>query len=139
MVQVTMTRGLRLLDPSLLVQLGNLVFEDSNGNSIADEGEGVDGVHLALFRQGDNPSTATPLATTITANGGHYLFSQLMPDSYFVSRCTAGSSTGVLRHLEPPAHKEMMTSVKTPLTCQTHQCRASAPSSSACRATPLSQ
>ena len=31
---------------------------------IADEGEGVNGVRLSLFRQGDTPLTTAPVATT---------------------------------------------------------------------------
>lgn len=66
------------------MQLGNLVFLDANGNGHADVGEGVDGVAVQLFVQGQNPLADTPLSTTITANGGQYLFSDVAEGTYFI-------------------------------------------------------
>lgn len=64
--------------------VGNLVFADANGNRVADAGEGVDGVTLHLFRSGDDPATATPVASAYTSAGGFYQFGGLTGGSYFV-------------------------------------------------------
>ena len=39
---------------------------------------------VELFNTGDDPLTATPVATTTTAGGGFYEFDNLTPGSYFV-------------------------------------------------------
>ena len=71
--------------PSPLVGVGNLVFKDLNGNGFYDDGEGVDGVVLQLFPSTvSDPLTATPLATTVSAGGGAYLFQGLQPGGYLV-------------------------------------------------------
>jgi hypothetical protein len=66
------------------VGVGNLVFVDHNGNGTADDGEGVDGVTLRLYRQGDTPGQSTPLASTVTTQGGIYKFFGLRPGAYFI-------------------------------------------------------
>lgn len=64
--------------------IGNLVFADANNNGAANAGEGVDGVTLYLFRSGDNPMTATPVAAAYTSAGGFYQFGGLVGGNYFV-------------------------------------------------------
>lgn len=68
-------------DPEPVLGLGNLVFEDLNGNGRADAGEGIDGVTVELFNEVDE---SAPQATTVTANGGRYQFTGLFPGTYFV-------------------------------------------------------
>ena len=64
--------------------IGNLVFVDDNGNNRFDVGEGRDGVTVQLYRLGDTPGVTQSIATTVTANGGLYLFSNLWQGQYFV-------------------------------------------------------
>ncbi len=64
------------------MKVGNLVYFDADNNGKADLGEGVDGVAVWLFYNGDNPQVDEPLATTVTANGGQYLFSGLLEGAY---------------------------------------------------------
>ena len=64
------------------MSIGNVVFADANNNGRYDAGEGVDGVWMIL--QSATGTVATPLAQTFTANGGRYLFSNLLPGSYIV-------------------------------------------------------
>jgi protocatechuate 3,4-dioxygenase beta subunit len=66
------------------VAVGNLVFFDENSNGRFDSGEGMDGVSLELYSSGQQPGTDTPVATTVTANGGFYLFDFIRPGNYFV-------------------------------------------------------
>jgi subtilisin-like proprotein convertase family protein len=71
------------------VGVGNLVFADTNGDGIFGAGEaGIGGVDVQLFVQGANPLSATPVATTVTSTApgsvGCYLFTGLVPGSYFV-------------------------------------------------------
>ncbi|GEP42210.1 SdrD B-like domain-containing protein [Brevifollis gellanilyticus] len=63
--------------------VGNLVFLDADNDNTADAGEGVNEVMVRLFNEGADPETATPVASTLTANGGYYLFSALEPGRYF--------------------------------------------------------
>lgn len=65
------------------MKVGNLVYFDANNNGKADLGEGVDGVTVQLFHNGENPQVAVPMQTTETANGGQYLFSGLLEGEYF--------------------------------------------------------
>jgi hypothetical protein len=70
------------------VGVGNLVFKDNNGNAAFDAGDAaVGGVTVQLFKQGDNPLTATPVAVTTTGTSnptlGCYLFDGLRPGPYF--------------------------------------------------------
>ncbi len=66
------------------VGVGNLVFVDTNNNGVFDDGEGVGGVTVQLFSQGQNPLTDTPVASVLTAGDGSYLISNLDPGSYFL-------------------------------------------------------
>ena len=73
--------------PTPKVALGNLVFNDLNGDGIYDPSsseQGIDGVTVELFGQGDDPNADTPIATTTTASGGLYEFDELEEGSYFV-------------------------------------------------------
>ena len=67
-----------------LLSLGNLVFNDFRNNGLFDPTEdyGIDGVLVKLYRV--NPdSTLTYLESTVTADGGHFLFTEL-PGDYVV-------------------------------------------------------
>lgn len=83
--------------PTELVALGNLVFRDFNNNGRMDSNEpGIDGVTIALFPAGADPLNAAPRATTITSNGGFYLFDNLTPGQYFVYLQTQNFQTGAV-------------------------------------------
>jgi hypothetical protein len=60
--------------------VGNLVFFDRNGNGRADDEEGVPGVRVELFKEGET----TALAVQNTAQNGHFLFDQLLPGRYYL-------------------------------------------------------
>jgi fimbrial isopeptide formation D2 family protein/uncharacterized repeat protein (TIGR01451 family) len=61
--------------------LGDTVWEDMNGDGIQDPGElGIDGVTVNLFDSDENL-----VATTVTAGGGIYDFSDLTPGNYYVT------------------------------------------------------
>ncbi|HMB22991.1 MAG TPA: SdrD B-like domain-containing protein, partial [Anaerolineales bacterium] len=65
--------------------LGDLVWEDANGNGIQDDGEaGSAGVTVALL----GSDGATVVATTTTDTAGNYSFTGLMPGTYFVQILT---------------------------------------------------
>ena len=66
------------------VGVGNLVFVDHNGNGTADDGEGIDGVTVRLYRNGETPGQSTPVASTATSKGGCYQFLGLKPGAYFI-------------------------------------------------------
>ncbi|MEZ4707418.1 MAG: SdrD B-like domain-containing protein [Caldilineaceae bacterium] len=73
------------------VAIGNLVWlDDGGGGGVADNGildgaeAGIDNVTVLLFRSGDDPLTATAVATTTTSGGGYYEFDNLVAGSYFV-------------------------------------------------------
>ena len=76
------------------VGVGNFVFIDHNGNGVGDDGEGVAGVTLRLYKQGDTVGTSTPVATTTSTAGGNYLFSNLKPGSYFINIPATQFATG---------------------------------------------
>ncbi len=78
-----MTIDFGFVEPGIM-GIGNLVFVDDNGNNRFDVGEGRDDVTIELYRWGDTPGVATPVATAITANGGLYLFSNLWQGQYFI-------------------------------------------------------
>lgn len=74
--------------------LGNRVWFDTNNNSQIDGAEvGVDGVIVDLYRN-DGTGTYVFVATDTTANGGYYLFDNLLPGEYVVS-LPASNFTGV--------------------------------------------
>ncbi|MCX6855869.1 MAG: putative Ig domain-containing protein, partial [Verrucomicrobia bacterium] len=94
-----MTVDFGFVEPGIMA-LGNLVFNDANGNRRFDNGEGLDGVAVQLYYWGQTPGASQPLATTVTANGGRYLFSNLWQGQYFVHLPAAQfQSTGYLRGL----------------------------------------
>lgn len=66
--------------------LGNRVWFDTNNNSQIDFGTevGVDGVTVDLYRN-DGTGTYLFVATDTTANGGYYLFDNLLPGEYIVA------------------------------------------------------
>ena len=78
---LTIDIGLRTASPPQM-KVGNLVYFDANNNGKADMGEGVDGVSVWLFQNGQNPQVDSPLQTTETANGGQYGFSGLLEGQY---------------------------------------------------------
>jgi protocatechuate 3,4-dioxygenase beta subunit len=67
------------------LSLGNFVFNDFRNNGIFDAGEdyGIDGIALNLYRY-EADGTLTSLESTVTADGGHYLFTDLLPGDYVV-------------------------------------------------------
>ena len=79
----------------LSLSLGDLVWSDSNNNGLVDGGEaGVDGLTVQLYS-----GAGSLLASTTTANGGHYLFVNLPGGDYYVvvtPPSGACSSTGVV-------------------------------------------
>jgi len=72
------------VDPCYSV--GSHVFADLNDNAIFNPGteNGLPGIPVQLFAQGADPTTATPVATTITNPSGVYFFGGLPAGSYFV-------------------------------------------------------
>ena len=72
--------------------LGNLVWEDLNGNGVQDSGEsGIGGVRVELFLAG-NPTA--PLLVTTTAGDGTYSFGNLAAGTYTLHFSdTAGGTT----------------------------------------------
>jgi len=80
------------------MSVGNLVFVDANANGKADEGEGRDGVTVQLFREGDDPAIALPLAEAVTADGGRYLFSSVAPGRYYLRVPSSQFQSGAALH-----------------------------------------
>ncbi len=64
--------------------VGNVVYFDEDGDSKYSAGEGTDDITLELYHEGDTPGTDLPLATTVTADGGKYLFWGLREGHYFI-------------------------------------------------------
>ncbi|MEF3273474.1 MAG: carboxypeptidase regulatory-like domain-containing protein, partial [Chloroflexus sp.] len=87
-----------------LVNLGNRVWNDVNNNGLLDSGEaGIDGVLVHLYFDANrngvlDPTEATPIASTTTAGGGFYSFTNLDPGNYLVeipdSNFAAGAALG---------------------------------------------
>ncbi|MGC8951420.1 SdrD B-like domain-containing protein, partial [Chloroflexus sp.] len=64
--------------------LGNLVWEDTNGNGVQDTSEpGIDGVTVTL--NGTTGAGVTFNLTTTTSSGGFYRFDNLVPGTYTVT------------------------------------------------------
>ncbi len=84
-----------LCDPAPL-EIGNRVWNDSDGDGIQDPGEnGIDGVDVELYFNGQL------IGTTTTANGGLYLFSTIVSGSG-----TAGGASAYelrIRHVTGPS------------------------------------
>lgn len=78
------TRALQILSPLSQLKVGNLVYADADADDHADAGEGVDGVTVKLYPAGGDPGNSTAVATTETADGGRYLFTNLDPGSYYL-------------------------------------------------------
>jgi uncharacterized repeat protein (TIGR01451 family) len=74
----------------LPMTLGNFVFNDINNNGVFDSSSeiGIDGVAMTLFEDTNGDQTLdggdVQLATTTTAGGGLYSFSNLFPGDYIV-------------------------------------------------------
>ena len=73
------------------VALGNFVFMDNNEDGVFNTGNvgfaddmPLEGVVVELFNGGDNPLTATALASFTTLADGYYYFDNLEPGDYFV-------------------------------------------------------
>lgn len=82
-VDVTNKQSLIRFDFSLVLpaSLGDFVWSDLNHNGIQDAGEpGVPSVPVHLYASSDG----TLLASTVTDANGKYLFSNLMPGTYYV-------------------------------------------------------
>lgn len=78
------------------LQLGNLVWHDRNNNGVVDSGEeGLPGVTVQLFRAGDDPTIASPLAVTVTDATGAYRFVDLPPGDYLLYLPTPPAAYGV--------------------------------------------
>lgn len=78
-----MTIDFGFVEPGIM-GIGNLVFVDANGNQRFDLGEGRDDVIVELYRWGDTPGVTPPVASTVTAGGGIFLFSNLWQGQYFL-------------------------------------------------------
>ena len=77
---------------SSFLTIGNLVWNDANGNGIKEAFEpGVGGVTVKLYLDNDNnnipdgPGFGTIVSTTTTAANGSYFFNELDPGRYIVS------------------------------------------------------
>ena len=80
-----------LIDVGLVLpgQLGNLVWEDINGDGLTDGelGDGIDGVTVTLLYDdftAANDIDGNPVAPVITAGGGAYSFTHLDPGPYIL-------------------------------------------------------
>lgn len=94
-----MTVDFGFVEPGVM-SIGNLVFDDANGNRRYDNGEGINDVIVQLYYWGNTPGVNQPVATTVTANGGRYLFTGLWQGQYFVHLpATQFQNAGILRGL----------------------------------------
>lgn len=64
--------------------VGNVVYVDFDNSGTYDDGEGMGGVTVELFVQGQNPLSDTPLASRVTRPDGSYLFGSVEAGSYFL-------------------------------------------------------
>ncbi|TDU70794.1 putative Ig domain-containing protein [Prosthecobacter fusiformis] len=78
-----MTVDFGFVEPGYM-SIGNLVFNDLNGNRRFDSGEGVNDAIVQLYYRGQKPGVDQPLTSTVTAGGGKYLFDGLWEGQYFV-------------------------------------------------------
>ena len=84
----TIDAGFKVEFIPLPASLGNFVWVDTNANGIQDGGEpGLDGVTVNLL---DSNMVQIPGATTVTAGGGAYSFTGLVPGDYIVQFVTPG-------------------------------------------------
>ena len=85
------------------ISVGNLVFKDVDNSGTFDSTIDVplDGVKLQLFAQGADPLSATPVATTYSANGGLYLFSVRAGNYFVYVPASQFASTGPLYGMKP--------------------------------------
>jgi len=78
----------RANDVSAMVQtlsLGSTIFYDDNNNGLQDGTEtGIANITVQLFKSGDDPTTATPIATMVTDANGDFIFTDLPAGAYFV-------------------------------------------------------
>lgn len=77
------------LDAGLVVKqkasLGDLVWDDANGNGVQDSGEtGIAGIKMYLVTQGTAATGPNVVATATTDSTGHYKFANLAAGSYAV-------------------------------------------------------
>lgn len=75
--------------------IGDTIFLDTNGNGVQDNGEpGIDGVTVTLRTSGNDGiigNSDDQTITQVTANGGQYLFSNLLLGDYQVQVDTASA------------------------------------------------
>ena len=84
---VNLTIDFGFWNDAVLVGIGNVVFIDANGDGKYTSGEGLDGVTVELFQQGQSLATrpiATATTTTVSTVKGIYGFPNLTPGSYVV-------------------------------------------------------
>jgi uncharacterized repeat protein (TIGR01451 family) len=70
-----------------IYSLGNRVWDDRNNNGVLNLDElGIDGITVRLYSDADNDGVpdGAAIATTTTANGGYYLFTELLSGNYIV-------------------------------------------------------
>ncbi len=82
-----------------LMRIGNLVWNDSNGNGTLDPGEsGISGVTVKLFQDNGNgtfdAAGDTVVATTVTDSSGRYYFNSITPGKYFVQVTQTNFNSG---------------------------------------------
>ncbi len=78
---------LRTIDAGITKRysLGNLVWIDTNDNSVVDGSEaGIDGVTVELHAVNLDGSLGAVVSTQTTSTGGYYLFTDLAPGDYIV-------------------------------------------------------
>jgi len=78
------------------LSVGNLVFRDLNNDGVYAPAldQAIAGVPLHLFRVGDNPQTATPVAMTLSSANGTYLLSTYEEGHYYVHIPASAFATG---------------------------------------------
>ncbi|MEM7539867.1 MAG: SdrD B-like domain-containing protein [Chloroflexota bacterium] len=89
------------------INIGNYVWRDRNRNGIQDEEptDGINGIVVRLFNEGDDPTAVPPVATTVTTDNnagesGYFLFTGLGAGSYFVQFDLSTLPSGYL--VSPP-------------------------------------